>query len=132
MLRTSKAPSPSLFLLYKILPFVQVLLSGPVWRVAQEESWGRLELTFRVALLSCSPRSRNHSSCISSVIRWCMWGREANTHHPVMSCLPIFMAQLECPFLGKNVLKQPEAQSALSFALPRYLENGCQVRAVHG
>ncbi|KAI4586066.1 hypothetical protein MJG53_003853 [Ovis ammon polii x Ovis aries] len=50
--------------------FQSVLLSGPVWRVAQEESWGRLELTFRVALLSCSPRSRNHSSCISSVIRW--------------------------------------------------------------
>ncbi|KAG5212795.1 hypothetical protein JEQ12_015224 [Ovis aries] len=49
--------------------FQSVLLSGPVWRVAQEESWGRLELTFRVALLSCSPRSRNHSSCISSVIR---------------------------------------------------------------
>ena len=60
-----------------------------------------------------------------------MWGRKADTHRPVKSRLPIFMAQLECPFLGKNVLRQPEARSALSFVLPRHLEIACQVRAVH-
>lgn len=107
-------------------PFCTSLASGPGGKL------GAAGAGLPRRPVSCSPRSRNHSSCISSVIRWCMRGREADAHHPVMSCLPIFMAQLECPFLGKNVLQQPEAQSAPPFALPGHLEGGSQAHAVHG
>ena len=108
MLRTSKAPNPSLFLLCKILPFVQVLLSAPVWRVAQEESWGRLELAFHVALLA-APRGPETTAPVSlrSSASAC-GGVRLMLITPSCPACPFLWPSWNAPFLGKMFSNSPK------------------------
>lgn len=77
-----QGPSPSLFFYTRSCPLFRFSFLGQFGEWPRRKTGGGWSLTFpRCPVKLLPPRSRNHSSCISSVIRWCMWGREANTHH---------------------------------------------------